>query len=261
MKKYTVFKSRIASSGSFYQLISTASFQWTNDPSLYSCLCKMQYVRVYTDYAPSQQDQFTSLALMNPESNYIFLIDSTSHENSKLLLSGTLFIFHFQVNTTVNNNQTVSINYSTNTTSGSLYGVLGNLAISNLLKNLFKNSLGTSQSDTVDDPVIGAWNILNCRTNSFFTLSLNQQNANGTVVGFDIYPYPGTISKQTIFSFRDSGNLEITFTFEIFEDGTLTGASCCGWTIQIQTSATVNWSKLTIFKHLSYLSKLFRCME
>ena len=65
------FKNRAPTSGSFYQLNSSATFQWTQDAYTLPCDCKMQYVRVYTDYAPSQQDQFISLALMNPSSNRI----------------------------------------------------------------------------------------------------------------------------------------------------------------------------------------------
>ena len=62
-----VFKNRSSTAGSFYQLTPAATFQWTNDPHTPQCACKMQYVRVYIDYAPSQQDQFISLALMNPD--------------------------------------------------------------------------------------------------------------------------------------------------------------------------------------------------
>ena len=74
------FQGRSPTSGSFYQLTSAATFQWTNDVFTPQCTCKMQYVRVYTDYAPSQQDQFISMALMNPDSNRISFIISASYK-------------------------------------------------------------------------------------------------------------------------------------------------------------------------------------
>ena len=97
---------------------------------------------------------------------------------------------------------------------------------------------------------MGPWNMLSCRANSFFTLSLGQQNANGVVVGFDIYPYSGASSQQTIFAFRDTVNLAVSFAFEINTDGTVAGISCSSGTCSqvFVTSVTVNWSNLTIFK-------------
>ena len=71
---WQIYDERVPTSGSFYQLTSAATFQWTNDQFLSSCSCTMQYVRVYTDYAPSQLDQFYNLELMNPNSNDITLI-------------------------------------------------------------------------------------------------------------------------------------------------------------------------------------------
>ena len=63
----SVLNSRSPSSGSFYKLYSNATVVYTNDPHGGSpCGCKMQYIRVYTDYFPSTQDQMISLALMNP---------------------------------------------------------------------------------------------------------------------------------------------------------------------------------------------------
>ena len=54
-------------------MTSTATFQWTNDEHMQDCKSRMQYVRVYIDYIPYNQDMMVSLALMNPESeNFVF---------------------------------------------------------------------------------------------------------------------------------------------------------------------------------------------
>ena len=63
------FKTRTPTAGTFYALTSAATFQWTHDGQDDSCLCKMQYVRVYTDYVPYNEDMMINLALMNPDSN------------------------------------------------------------------------------------------------------------------------------------------------------------------------------------------------
>lgn len=64
-----VFQSRGANGGSFYQLTPTATFYWTHDEYIDHCRCKMQYVRVYSDYVPYNEDMMINLALMNPDSN------------------------------------------------------------------------------------------------------------------------------------------------------------------------------------------------
>ena len=63
------FKTRTPTSGNFYALTSAATFQWTKS-NAYSqhCTCSMQYVRVYTDYIPYNEDMMINLALMNPDS-------------------------------------------------------------------------------------------------------------------------------------------------------------------------------------------------
>ena len=108
-----------------------------------------------------------------------------------------------------------------------------------------------SQSDTIDNPVLGPWNTLGCRLNSFFTLSLNQQNANGVVVGANIYPYYGATGTQTIFAFRDSVSLAMPFAFELYTNGTLGGSSCSSSNnciTSFRTSAIIIWGKSTIFR-------------
>ena len=141
-----IFSSRSSISGLFYPLTSEATFLWTNKVTWTQCSCSMQYIRVYTDYAPSQQDQFVSLALMNPNSKDITLIFIlTVYKIFIWLLLGELFVFHFQVSTAVNNNQTVPINYinaifsgsSTATSPGSTIGVLGNIIRINILGSLY----------------------------------------------------------------------------------------------------------------------------
>ena len=90
-----VFQNRAPTAGSFYRLTSIATFQWTNDNYTNTCGCNMQYVRVYTDYAPSQQDQFISLALMNPDSNCNLILSSNlielSYYPNKVLCSSFIF--------------------------------------------------------------------------------------------------------------------------------------------------------------------------
>ena len=111
---------------------------------------------------------------------------------------------------------------------------------------------------------MGPWNMLSCRPNSTLTLSLAEQNANGTVVGFDIYPYSsGATNTQTIFAFRDSASLNVYFTFELYTNGTLGGSSYSAgsWVNNFKTSTAVNWSKLIIYKMLVISFKLFRRLE
>ena len=69
-----VFKTRNATSGDFYALTSAATFQWTHDGHMNDCKCKMQYVRVYTDYIPYNEDMMVNLALMNPDSNKLIYL-------------------------------------------------------------------------------------------------------------------------------------------------------------------------------------------
>ena len=72
-----VFKSRSPSSGSFHALTSAAVFQWTRDNHYSHCCCKMQYVRIYTDFVPYNKDMMISLALMDKDSKNSF--DSAAH--------------------------------------------------------------------------------------------------------------------------------------------------------------------------------------
>ena len=64
------FKTRTPTAGTFYELTSAATFQWTNTADAIDCICKMQYVRVYTDYVPYNEDMMINLALMNPNSKF-----------------------------------------------------------------------------------------------------------------------------------------------------------------------------------------------
>ena len=120
-----IFKTQTIASGSFYQLTSTATFQWANDVFSYPCNCKMQYVRVYTDYFPSQQDQFVSLALMNTSSNCIILFDLTTYQKFILPLLGTLYTFHFQIKNESYYNEIQASSVS-NTSTHHYSGLLGN---------------------------------------------------------------------------------------------------------------------------------------
>ena len=64
------FNSRIPAPalGDFHVLTSAAVVQWTNDPHLDQCNCKMRYVRLYTDFVPYNEDMMISLALMEQDS-------------------------------------------------------------------------------------------------------------------------------------------------------------------------------------------------
>ena len=64
-----VFKHRTPTSGNYYALTSAGVIQWTNDNYAKHCNCKMQYVRLYTDFVPYNEDMMINLALMNPDSN------------------------------------------------------------------------------------------------------------------------------------------------------------------------------------------------
>ena len=67
-----VFKTRNPSSGTFHELTSEAVIKWTNDNYNEHCDCKMQYLRLYTDFVPYNQDMMISLALMDRDSkNYL----------------------------------------------------------------------------------------------------------------------------------------------------------------------------------------------
>ena len=75
-----------------------------------------------------------------------------------------------------------------------------------------------SSSDTDHDPALGAWNTVQCRSNTYLILPLNEQNANGVVVAVDIFPISGGTYPQLIFALRNSVNLAVTLTFELGED-------------------------------------------
>ena len=68
------YKTRNSDKGAFYSLTSVATVMWTKElTDTYHCNCKMQYVRVYTDYVPYNEDMMINLALMNPDSKNLFI--------------------------------------------------------------------------------------------------------------------------------------------------------------------------------------------
>ena len=75
-----------------------------------------------------------------------------------------------------------------------------------------------SASDIDHDPTLGPWNILQCRSNTQLILQLSEQNANGVVVALDIFPISGGTYPQTIFAFRNSVSLAVSFTVELESD-------------------------------------------
>mgnify|MGYP001018494826 FL=1 len=62
------YTTRSSNNDAFYALTSAATFMWTKDLHTPHCNCNMQYVRVYTNFVPYNQDMMISLALMNPTS-------------------------------------------------------------------------------------------------------------------------------------------------------------------------------------------------
>mgnify|MGYP006950859721 FL=1 len=117
-----VFHSRGPSVGNFYTFTSAATFQWTNDHYWGHCDCKMQYVRVYTDYVPYNEDMMISLALMNPASNNEFKLATLLVFNG---IIGKLYVIHFAANSSINNGQTIPVNVYTALSASTTTGALG----------------------------------------------------------------------------------------------------------------------------------------
>ena len=63
------YTTRGSNNDAFHALTSAATFMWTKDYYTPHCNCNMQYVRVYTDFVPYNEDMMINLALMNPDSN------------------------------------------------------------------------------------------------------------------------------------------------------------------------------------------------
>lgn len=78
---------------------------------------------------------------------------------------------------------------------------------------------------------------MQCRTDTHLILPLGEQNANGAVVAFDIFPISGGTYPQSLFAFGNSANLALTLTVEL-EDSRLVYVwqHLPGWT-HIATSA------------------------
>ena len=92
------------------------------------------------------------------------------------------------------------------------------------LSNKFSLELLGMGGVSATDPVFEPWNIMNCLTNSFVGVTV-EETEYGAVFGFDIYPYSGATDPQTIFAIHDVFNLINVFTFELYADGTLGGSS------------------------------------
>ena len=81
--------------------------------------------------------------------------------------------------------------------------------------NKFTQQLGWSSSDTNHDPTLGPWNTVQCRTNTYLIFPLTEQNPNGVVVAFDIFPISGGTLPETIFALRNSITNGVTLTLEL----------------------------------------------
>lgn len=204
----SVFKSRSASNGPFYPLTSEATFYWTRDQFVNHCICKMQYVRVYSDYVFYNEDMMKSLALMNPDSNNHFGWQPSSIFWD-LIRQTVLLLFRYRYFCEQSDN-----------TGRRDYFFQHQLNLRNFRYPIHLSTLtfipqqGLSSNDNNKDPNLGPWNVLQCRNNVYLSLPLGELNANGIVVAFDIYPYTGA-NVQTILSFRNTQNLKVPFTIEL----------------------------------------------
>ena len=73
--------------------------------------------------------------------------------------------------------------------------------------------IGTSVSDTVQDPDLIGYNTVHCQNAKTIVYPLNTQNDNGAVFAFDFFPTSGTnIPHQTIFSIRNNVNLDVYYS-------------------------------------------------
>ena len=70
--------------------------------------------------------------------------------------------------------------------------------------------------DTVSDPSLGLYNLLQCRADSILSFVVGSGAApNGAVFAMDIYPYSGGPSTQTLFSIRDGSTNSVSFVAEL----------------------------------------------
>ena len=97
-----------------------------------------------------------------------------------------------------------------------------------------------STSDTYDDPTLGPWNTLQCRTNTHLIFPLGEQNANGVVVAVNIFPISGGTYPQAIFALRNNVNFALTLTFELASDLRLKiWQNSPGWNLRVDTATTL----------------------
>lgn len=68
------------------------------------------------------------------------------------------------------------------------------------------HSIGTSAADTIEDPSLSAYNVLNCRPGTSFSYSTGGSLQNGLIIAMNIKPYSGQTSVQTLFAMRNSAN-------------------------------------------------------
>ena len=166
----------------------------------------MQYVRVYADYIPYNEDMMINLAVFNPHSN--------SYPITKQFTD--LFDMYDRSIVFVSFRHKLHRQLRTNSSCRCIYNKFFHSLFVKITLNLL---LGSSTSVDSYDPTFGAWNVLNCRTGgNFVLLPLSQPNAHGLIVAVDIYPYSGVSSAQTIFAIRNSANSLMSFTVEIKSD-------------------------------------------
>ena len=59
---------------------------------------------------------------------------------------------------------------------------------------------------------------MECRTNTQLIFPLGEQNANGVVIAFDIFPISGGESIQGLFAFRNSASNTVTIHAQLASD-------------------------------------------
>ena len=130
---------------------------------------------------------------------------------------GKLYPVHFNSIPSVNNNQTVAVNYFQETSQGSLTAYKGkrNQIFSALLYQEFPFFIGLSTSDTTSDPVLNVKNILRFRADSILSFNVGGIAPNGAVFAMVIYPYSGGSPTQALFSIRDGSTNSVSFAAEL----------------------------------------------
>ena len=107
--------------GAFYDMAINGTVYIGGDFTYSASNAWMQYVRLYLNYVPNSEDEMINLATMSTGKHFIL------GEFISLLscFKGILYIAHFSSLPSVNNNQTVVVDYAQETTQGTLTAYKG----------------------------------------------------------------------------------------------------------------------------------------